>query len=252
MQTQSQSRKQTPKQSIPFETRVQQLLLKHAQAPEGYHSLLRLVYGNGYDRKFAEALRLKILKGDHSWMPPVRFVDHKTLREARGAYDKGNGVIFLADDLRENSWVTAATFLEELGHHLGALLQTSDTPGDEGELFRRLVLGEHLSSEELARVRQEDDSGSILVDNKKIEVEFWGIPKFVKKVGGSIVTGVKTGAGAVADVAEAGAGVVADVAEAGAGTVADVVEAGAGAVADVGNKLAEVAASAAEDVWDGT
>lgn len=104
MQTQSQSREQTHKRSTHFEIRVQQLLLKRARAPEGYHSLLRSVYSDGYDRETAEAVRQQIVKGDSSWMPPVRFIDHETLGEARGAYDKASGVVFLADDLRPHSW----------------------------------------------------------------------------------------------------------------------------------------------------
>src|SRR5262249_41007530 len=93
---------------------------------------------------------------------------------ANGAYNAQEGVVYINRDVAASDPAKAAqTFVEEAGHHLDAKLNTSDTQGDEGEMFRRVLSGEQLSAQQLAAIRNENDKGTITVDGKKVEVEFW-------------------------------------------------------------------------------
>ena len=66
--------------------------------------------------------------------------------EAAGAYALGTGTIFLNREWLERASheQALAVLTEELGHHLDGLLNSSDTPGDEGERFAALLLGHRL------------------------------------------------------------------------------------------------------------
>src|SRR6185503_1007552 len=106
-------------------------------------------------------------------LPPVQFVSRETLQGGNGAYNQADGVIYIAEDLKNDPAKMQSVFIEEAGAHLDAMLNKSDTAGDEGELFRRLMSGEKLSSTEIAAIRAENDHGVITVNGKKVEVEFW-------------------------------------------------------------------------------
>lgn len=153
-----------------------------------FHDTMRTVFGEGYDVAKAERYRKQALAGDFSWLPPVKLVDPGTLGGAHGAYDAESGTVLLNRTLPPE--LAAATFVEEAGHHLDTQLNAKDTPGDEGELFRRILSGEKLSGAQLAAIRAENDKGIIYVDGKAKEVEFWNpfkaIGDAVKSVGNAI------------------------------------------------------------------
>ena len=81
--------------------------------------------------------------GDISVLPPIEVVEGSVLPGAAGAYAISTGTIYLNGDWLDsaNEDRVIAVLTEELGHHLDGLLNVSDTPGDEGELFSGLVLG---------------------------------------------------------------------------------------------------------------
>lgn len=96
--------------------------------------------------------------GRFSRLPSVHVLDQGLPAEALGAY--GEGAILL-----QASWLQGASgaqleavLTEELGHHLDALLNNSDTAGDEGELFAHLLLDPAaLDASTLARLQVEND-----------------------------------------------------------------------------------------------
>lgn len=144
-----------------------------AEDPRAFHDLMSSVFGAGYDQQKAESLRQKALAGDFAWLPPVRLIDAATLHGARGAYDAQNGVVYLnAELVATNPKLAASVYVEEAGAHLDVMLNRSDAAGDEGELFRRLIGGEVLSKEAIASIRADDDHGTIVVDGKRVAVEF--------------------------------------------------------------------------------
>ncbi|MFM6521473.1 MAG: calcium-binding protein, partial [Microcystis panniformis] len=64
-----------------------------------------------------------------------------------------------------------ALLLEEYGHYVDGVLNSTDALGDEGAIFASLVMGESLSEEALAYMKAEDDRGVINVDGQAIAVE---------------------------------------------------------------------------------
>lgn len=61
---------------------------------------------------------------------------------------------------------------EEVGHAIDSRVNTSDTAGDEGELFAKLVSGETLNADQIQAIRSENDHGTIEIDGESVEVEY--------------------------------------------------------------------------------
>jgi hypothetical protein len=85
-----------------------------------------------------------------------------------GAYAQSTGKIYLNAD-----WVKTATqkaidavLTQELGHFLDGLLNSSDTPGDEGELFAALLhSGGVISAQQRERLLIENDQSFLYLTN---------------------------------------------------------------------------------------
>jgi len=112
-------------------------------------------------------------QGDFSALPPVVLLPASSMPGAAGAYALSTGSIYLNQD-----WLAGASadqaiavLTEELGHHLDAVLNAADSPGDEGELFARLLLGERPSAAELLSLRMQADQTSLLVNGRSIAAE---------------------------------------------------------------------------------
>jgi hypothetical protein len=90
--------------------------------------------------------------GEFSGLPAVQLLPAASMAGAAGAYALSTGTIYLnADWLQQASEAQVlAVLTEELGHHLDGLLNRSDAPGDEGELFAVLVHGAALTVEQAA------------------------------------------------------------------------------------------------------
>lgn len=142
-----------------------------AKNPAEFDAFMRSVFGEGYDTAKAEEFRQKALAGDFSWLPPVRFVDAATLQGGKGAFVAEEGVVLPNRDL--STAELAKVYVEEAGHFVDSQINTADTVGDEGELFRRVLSGERLTAADIAAIRADDDHGVITVDGKQVEVEFW-------------------------------------------------------------------------------
>ena len=178
---------------------------------KGFDAFMRQVYGDKYDVNLAEQYRQRALAGDYSWLPDVKFVDACTLHGANGAYNAQEGVVYINKDVAASDPHKAAqTFVEEAGHHLDARLNTTDTQGDEGEMFRRVLAGEQLSTQQIEEIRSDDDHGTIVVDGKQVDVEFWNP--------------FKAAANFVSDVVDKGKEVVSDVVDKGKEVVGDVAQ----------------------------
>jgi hypothetical protein len=186
-----------------------------AENKEEFHAFMKQVFGDSYDKNLAEQYRQQALQGDFSFLPDVQFVDAQTLQGGKGAYNEADGVVYINRDLAASDPDLAAqVFVEEAGAHLDARLNTVDTQGDEGEMFRRVLAGEQLSAREIAAIRNDNDHGVITVDGKQVAVEFWFGEDFVDAVGGA----VKDVVGGVVDgIKEVGEGLVGAVKDVGKG-----------------------------------
>ncbi|MFZ0409259.1 MAG: Calx-beta domain-containing protein, partial [Cyanobium sp.] len=111
--------------------------------------------------------------GDFSALPPIEVLEGSVLPGAAGAYAISTGTIYLNGD-----WLASASedrviavLTEELGHHLDGLLNASDTPGDEGELFAALVNRQSLDEAALFAMNNQDDETATIVDDQAVQVE---------------------------------------------------------------------------------
>ena len=138
-----------------------------------FHALLKESFGPGYNAATAEAFRKSALAGDFSWLPAVAYVTDEKLGGALGAYDAVNNVVYLNRTLASDPSFAASIYVEEAGHFLDTALNTSDTAGDEGELFRRLLSGEKISAADRKAIAAENDFGTIVINGKEIQIEQW-------------------------------------------------------------------------------
>ncbi|RYZ38979.1 MAG: DUF4157 domain-containing protein [Myxococcaceae bacterium] len=170
-----------------------------ASDKQKFHDTMRTVYGEGYNAAQAEQFRQQAQQGDFGWLPKVKTVSAETLQGANGAYDAASGTVLLNESLDPS--LAASTFVEEAGHHLDTKLNTEDTVGDEGELFRRVLSGEKLSTQQVSDIRAENDKGIIRVDGKDVAVEFWNpfkaIGDGIKAVGNAVSGAVQAVGNAV-------------------------------------------------------
>ena len=111
--------------------------------------------------------------GNFSGIPPIALLSSAEMTGAMGAYAMSTGNIYLNAD-----WVASASkelvfavLSEELGHHLDSLLNASDTVGDEGEYFARLLSGEDISVVDSSALRTQDDWFKLGVQGVSLAVE---------------------------------------------------------------------------------
>jgi len=106
--------------------------------------------------------------------PQILVLDDAAMNGAAGAYSAERNTIYLSDNIVQRDDLTglAKVFTEEYGHFLDRQFNPGgDSTGDEGELFSNIVLGEEISDQELARLRGEDDRGTLSLGSIQIEVE---------------------------------------------------------------------------------
>lgn len=108
--------------------------------------------------------------GDFRSLPPVVLISSVEMGGVMGAYGISTGTIYLNGD-----WLSTASrkqvqavLTEELGHFLDGLLNATDTPGDEGESFSKLLFK---SKADLTAIQQQNDAGTIAINGQPIAVE---------------------------------------------------------------------------------
>ncbi|MFZ0615337.1 MAG: hypothetical protein WAN16_02670, partial [Chthoniobacterales bacterium] len=123
----------------------------------------------GAEREQTSALLDQIRQGDFSWIPSVEVLPSTLMEQAYGAYARETGTIYLASDCPAD--LREPVLLEEIGHHIDALFNATETPGDEGALFSAAVRGITLSDEEMTAILNEDDSSVLSLHGRQIAVE---------------------------------------------------------------------------------
>lgn len=112
--------------------------------------------------------------GDFSSLPSLELVDAGVLEHNRAAYAAQTTTIYL-----NQGWVATApetellaVLTEELGHHLDGLLNGTDTPGDEGELFASLLLSPgNVSEAQRQSMGMENDHSTLLHHGQVLAIE---------------------------------------------------------------------------------
>jgi hypothetical protein len=178
---------------------VRQRFAAQAGNKEAFTDLLKQAFGDKFDAGKAEAIRQQALAGDFSWAPKVQVVDSKTLADtsgaqaadsvAHGAYVQETDTIYLSRELLHSDPSHAQRILlEEIGHGIDARINTSDSVGDEGEIFSKLMHGDKVSAQEMADLKAENDHGVVNINGRSVTVEY-GLRKKLKKAFKSVVKG---------------------------------------------------------------
>ena len=110
---------------------------------DDFWGLFDAVFGTQYNSRVAEEFRAQWLAGDLVDFPEVEVVSSQVLGSANGAYAVSTDGIYLSERFvaTASSQSLITVLLEEFGHFVDAQVNTSDSAGDEGELFSDLVRG---------------------------------------------------------------------------------------------------------------
>jgi Ca2+-binding RTX toxin-like protein len=141
-----------------------------------FESIFTTAFGTNIDPTKIRQLRKQWLMGNFSVIPQIEVLTHGELGGASGGYAASEDKIFISSDFlaqhQGNPQAIAGLLLEEIGHKLDRVFNGNiDSPGDEGEIFSRLVRGENLSASTLARLKAEDDRAVITVGGKAVSIE---------------------------------------------------------------------------------
>ncbi|MCZ8222405.1 MAG: lectin-like protein [Microcystis sp. LE19-84.1B] len=156
---------------LPILPAVYDILFDFAQS-DGFWANLETAFGTSYDVVKATQLRQQWQSRDFSQLPPIT-VQNLGNSGIFGAYSSSTNRIYISQALIDSGDATTlkAVLLEEIGHFIDAQINSSDTPGDEGQLFSALVRGEVLTGEQIAAIQGENDAATITVDGQAVSVE---------------------------------------------------------------------------------
>ncbi|MEA5537107.1 hypothetical protein [Crocosphaera sp. XPORK-15E] len=136
---------------------------------------LDLAFGSNYNQTVASQLFTAFSQGDFSSVPEIKILSDEVLGATNGAYSASKNQIYLNERFLSanagNVKAIASVIIEEIGHYIDAQINTTDSAGDEGDIFARLVQGETLTSNVLANLKAEDDSKTIVLGGEAVEIE---------------------------------------------------------------------------------
>lgn len=123
---------------------VQQHLSNFALSND-FLSQMQLAYGDNFNTAVALDLAQSWQDRDFSVVPSIEFLTSAKLNGANGAYAAANDTIYVSQEfIAQNEANLAALtnlLLEEIGHRIDTLLNTTDSAGDEGAIFAEIATG---------------------------------------------------------------------------------------------------------------
>ncbi|MFN9620777.1 MAG: Calx-beta domain-containing protein [Synechococcaceae cyanobacterium] len=130
-------------------------------------------FASRYDETAATQLRQQWQEGNFNQFPSIEVLNDESLGLAQAAYASSTQTIYLSAAFLAKGTTDAITevVLGEFGHHVDALINTADTPGDEGELFSLAVQRESSAEARLRPVQAEDDYTTISPGGSLVPVE---------------------------------------------------------------------------------
>jgi hypothetical protein len=149
-------------------------LQEFAGSPE-FNAKMTLAFGTGWDVKKAIDFAKSWVNQDFSQLPQIEIVLGTDISGANGAFAAETNKIYLSSNfLTQNANhpnAITSVVLEEIGHFIDSRLNATDSPGDEGDIFSRLVRGVAISANELAELKVEDDHAWVSIGGKSTEIE---------------------------------------------------------------------------------
>ncbi|QIR38854.1 BPSL0067 family protein [Tolypothrix sp. PCC 7910] len=134
-----------------------------------------IAFGEAFDVNKAETLGTEILGGNYGVLPDVQFLSNAQMNGALGAYAKSTNTIYINSGFltenADNPIAIGRVIVEEEGHFLDAYANSTDSPGDEGEILAGLVEGKIFNEGELIPLKAEDDSSVFTINGQSVSVE---------------------------------------------------------------------------------
>ncbi|MFM6355639.1 MAG: pre-peptidase C-terminal domain-containing protein, partial [Planktothrix sp.] len=160
-------------QDVAF-SKMKQILQKFAADPE-FADKIERAFGKNLDQEKLQSLRQDWLTGEITDLSNIEIVSQSQIASANGAFADATDQIYLAQEfITENSTnpdIIADVLLEEYGHFVDSVINTSDALGDEGAIFAALAQGQELSLEALAGLKLEDDMATVIIDGQSLIIE---------------------------------------------------------------------------------
>jgi flagellar hook-associated protein FlgK len=183
-----------------------EVLLSAFALENSYLNQLAMAFGDSFNQHLATKLGQQLANQELSSLPAISIVSRDEIDGANGAYAASTGQIYLSSEFiqanSDNPTTIAKVIIEEIGHHFDAVLNTTDSPGDEGAIFASLVLSEELNEPQLDALKSENDNATATIDGQVISIEQSDSP-FSVSGQGKIIS-------APSDVTDDGVGVDAD------------------------------------------
>ncbi|BAI90117.1 SBBP repeat-containing protein [Arthrospira platensis NCB002] len=154
-------------------TQVNQQLTEFL-ASANFQADLQTAFGASTDVELGATIIEAFTQGD---TPEMIVLSATSMNGADGAFDSVTGRVYLSDAIIHSEKLVDV-ITEEFGHYLDSQLNEIDSPGDEGELFMRLVNGEALSESDITGLRNQNDWGLIWVEGEPVAVQMSGSPEF--------------------------------------------------------------------------
>lgn len=134
---------------------------------------LKLPFGDTWDIQKAQTLATEWLTGNFSTLAPIKIVASADINGSSGGFAEATNQIYLAKDILTGSNVNQAVsvVLEEIGHSIDPRLNSSDSLGDEGEIFSNIVQGKVLSPEQIQTLKTDDDAAVVILDGENVVLE---------------------------------------------------------------------------------
>ncbi|MEH2105848.1 FG-GAP repeat domain-containing protein, partial [Nostoc sp.] len=136
------------------------------------NQIMGISFGGNYNHFVADNLLNNLAEHDFSEVPNIVLVSGQTFN---GAYAYQNNIIYLSQEFvasnLKNIDEIKGVLLEEFGHYIDAQINVQDSPGDEGDIFSRLVQSQSISNKELSSLKSENDGKFIPVNGQEIFIE---------------------------------------------------------------------------------
>ncbi len=138
--------------------------------------LTRFASDPSFAEKLSQVFETEVSSNDFlaalKTLPEIEVLSDDQLNGALGAYSKETSKIYLSETLvKGDPKEIELVLFEEIGHYLDSVVNDTDTPGDEGELFAKTVLGEELDIATLQTLRTENDWAVINIGDNQISIE---------------------------------------------------------------------------------
>ncbi|MDM3854902.1 MAG: Calx-beta domain-containing protein [Aphanizomenon gracile PMC649.10] len=159
---------------------------------DNFWSLFDVAFGKDYNQAVALRLKSQWQAGDFSSFPKIEIRPAADINRANGAFALATNTIYLSQEFITNHQgdvgAIATVLLEEYGHWVDSKINTTDTLGDEGQIFASMVQVLELTPQALAILQAEDDTTVITIDGREITIEQADTPIVTFSVAPQIVS----------------------------------------------------------------